>query len=144
MARGASSAHKAQCLWEGSCRNHDLTIAWGPTHLAESPSSTSVASPLAAATLQCGGVCAAQPLAWTRTRTSQAPSGLGGFAVSALPHGAGWMLGQEGCWQGSGQGCRTVVALSLQSQQKLTGSGGLALRKLPAKDCGGQPPLALH
>lgn len=85
-------------LTRGSCRNHDLTIAWGSTYLNESPSSTSTASPLAVARLPCGGLCAAQPQASARTHTSHGPSGWGRMAVSVLPHRAGWVLGQERCW----------------------------------------------
>ena len=50
-------------LTGGSCRNHDLTTAWGPTYWADSPSSASMASSLALARLRCGGICAARPQA---------------------------------------------------------------------------------
>lgn len=65
--------------------------------------------------------------------------GGGGIAILVLPQGAGALPGQERCGQGG-----TGRAAGGWEPARASRVGGPALRKLPAKDCGGQPPLALH
>lgn len=77
-------------------------------------------------------------------RPPRVPLAVGGIAISVLLHGAGWVPGQERCWQGVWAGLQDSGHTLPAEPAKASGVRGLALRKLPAKDCGGQPPLALH
>lgn len=65
-----------------------------------------------------------------------------GIAILVLPQGAGRVQRHEWCWQGGTGRAAALWSHSLCRASKGAGSRGLALRKLPAKDCGGQPPLA--
>lgn len=86
-ARGACSTHRAR-----SCRNHELSTAWGPTPRAESPLPTSTASPRL--WRGCGNIGATQP---ARAQISQGPSGWrGSDNFGTAPRSRGVRSGLQG------------------------------------------------
>lgn len=122
-ARGASSTHKAQCSLEGAAGTMISPLPGG----------------------QHTGLTAPAPPAWPPRwlwqgcdaeasvlhdhrheqglRPPRVPLAQGELLFRRCPTELGRCWGRNSAGRGYGQGCKTVVALSLQSQQKPAGSG---------------------